>query len=74
MLIENLRVVDNDTLNTPDGPVVAPTTYFMDVAISQEDMVAVPINPQTYEALHNLLTANEVPTGPGTNNPMGSPA
>jgi hypothetical protein len=65
MLIERLRIVDMDSIDTPEGPVVAPTAFYMDVALNQEEMVAVPINRETYNALHNLYTADEVPTPSG---------
>lgn len=64
MLIERLRVVDNDTIETPEGRMLAPTAYYMDLSLNQEEMVAVPINRDTYVSLHNLFTADEVPERP----------
>jgi hypothetical protein len=57
MLIENLRVVDN-VLDTPEGQVIGPTTYFMEVAVNTEEVVSVPINSETYTTLHDLTTAH----------------
>lgn len=74
MLIENLRVVDNDVLQTADGPVKAPVAYFMDIALNQEEVVAVKISGDTYGTLHALGTANEVPEVPDPTKPMGVPA
>ena len=64
MLIERLRVIDSDSVDTSEGPITAPTTYYMDIALNEEESVAVPINRETYVALHNLETANEVPPTP----------
>ena len=73
-VIENLRVVDNDVLDTPEGQIVAPTTYFMDIALNPEEVVAVPINGETFGTLHALATANEVPEPADPTRPMGVPA
>lgn len=74
MLIENLRVVDTNKLETPGGSVGAPVTYFMDIALNQEEVVAVPISSETFASLHNLATASEVPGLPDPTKPMGVPA
>jgi hypothetical protein len=67
MLIERLRVVDNDTIDTPEGKVVAPTTYFMDLELNEEESVAIPIDRGTYQALHNLATVRDTPEAGPTN-------
>jgi hypothetical protein len=74
MLIENLRVVDTNKLDTPTGPIAAPITYFMDIALNQEEVVAVPISGETFASLHNLATASEIPGPPDPSKPMGVPA
>lgn len=65
MFIEKLRIVDNDGIDTDEGRLVAPTTYYMDVALNEEETVAVPIDATAYKALHNLFTIDEVPVPAG---------
>ena len=74
MKIEGLRVVDNDKLETPEGDIVAPVVYYMDLAINEQESVAVSIGPETYSSLHTLFATG--PTGTATDpaTPMGVPA
>jgi len=59
MKIEKLRILDNDRMETPEGSIIAPTTYFMDVELNQEDSLAIPINAETYFVLHGLMSEGE---------------
>lgn len=60
MLIENLRVVDNDTMDTPNGTVTAPVTYYMDVSLEDKKIVSVPINCTTFSTLHSIAVTGEM--------------
>lgn len=72
MQIEKLRVV-NDTLESDDeGTVHAPTAYFMDVALNEQECIAVPVGLETYVALSNLFADQIAPEDSET--PMGVPA
>lgn len=59
MEIVNVRVV-NDQLDTPEGTIHAPTTFFMDVKLEAGDQVGIPISYETYKGITDLI-ANELP-------------
>lgn len=71
MRIDGLRIVDNDKLETPEGDVVAPVRYYMDVQLNEEESASVSINQDTYTTLHTILYGA---TSPETTTPMGVPA
>jgi len=71
MEIKAIRVVDN-RLPTPQGEITGPTTYFMDVAVSEVETVAVPIDLGTFVSLTDI-TAEHEPPEEATTTPMGTP-
>ncbi len=71
MQIEKLRIV-NDKLDDGEGITYAPTTYFMDIALNEQECVAVPVGLETYVTLSNLFADQDLPEDTGA--PMGAPA
>lgn len=72
MQIERLRIVDN-RLPTPEGEVVGPTTYFMDVAVNESEMVAIPINSETFITLNDIVAEHAPPEEVVLTSLMGEP-
>ena len=72
MLIEALRVVDN-RLPTPEGDTLGPTVYYMDVAVNEEEIVAVPISSETFVSLTDITAQQDPPLG-NPETPMGIPS
>jgi len=64
MLIEQLRVIDNDKIETPEGNIPAPTAYFMDVVVNEKKKASVSISQDVYTVLHNLVIKSEPSTAP----------
>lgn len=64
MLIEQLRIIDNDKIETPEGNIPAPTVYFMDIAVGEKKKASIPISQEVYTTLHNLVVEDELLTVP----------
>jgi len=61
MIIERLRINEEETIDTKDGPVSFGPSYFMDVAINEEEVYSVPVEENTYRSLHSLMTLHDQP-------------